>query len=195
MKLSFDIEVTYGSISSITSVILVAVVIRIAALTQVHYNLSTGGWIDAQKNYGVGCGGWLVPQLWRGGEQASKKDAESMVKKAVAAYKPRGESFCRFYGARQRYVNKDLYIVVYDFSGKCIAHGQNAKQVGKDLIGMKDPDGKAFVKERVDLAKAKGSFWQEYKFTDPLTKKVLPKVMYCEKADDKAIICGGVYKE
>lgn len=129
-------------------------------------------------------------------ERATRKEAEAMVKKAVAAYKAGGEkSFADFNAPSKKFVSKDLYIAVYDFTGKCIAHGQNAKQVGKDLIGMKDPDGKAFVKERVDLAKAKGSFWQEYKFTDPLTKKVLPKVMYCEKADEKAIICGGVYKE
>jgi len=129
-------------------------------------------------------------------ERATKKEAEAMVKKAVAAYKAGGEStFADFTAPSKKFVNKDLYITAYDFSGKCIAHGQNAKQVGKDLIGMKDPDGKTFVKERVDMAKAKGNFWQEYKFTDPLTKKVLPKVMYCEKADDKAIICGGVYKE
>lgn len=128
-------------------------------------------------------------------ERATKKDAEAMVKKAVAAYKAGGEKvYADFTAPSKKFVNKDLYIVVYDVTGKCLAHGQNAKQAGKDLIGMKDPDGKAFVKERVELAKAKGSFWQDYKFTDPLTKKVLPKQMFCEKADDKAIICGGVYK-
>jgi signal transduction histidine kinase len=129
-------------------------------------------------------------------DRATKKEAEAMVKKAVAQYKKSGEkSFADFTAPSKAFVNKDLYIVVYDMTGKCVAHGQNAKQVGKDLIGMKDPDGKAFVKERVDLAKAKGAFWQDYKFTDPLTKKVMPKVMYCEKADDKNIICGGVYKD
>jgi signal transduction histidine kinase len=129
-------------------------------------------------------------------ERATKKEAEAMVKKAVALYKKNGDkAFADFTAPSKAFVSKDLYIVVYDMAGKCVAHGQNAKQVGKDLIGMKDPDGKAFVKERVDLAKAKGSFWQDYKFTDPLTKKVLPKTMYCEKADDKNIICGGVYKQ
>ena len=129
-------------------------------------------------------------------ERASKKEAEAMVKKAVALYKKEGDkSFAQFTAPSKAFVNKDLYIVAYDLSGKCMAHGQNAKQVGKELIGMKDPDGKPFIKERVELAKAKGTFWQDYKFTDPLTKKVMPKVMYCEKADDKSIICGGVYKE
>lgn len=129
-------------------------------------------------------------------DRATKKEAEAMVKKAVAAYKTGGEKvFVDFTAPSKKYVSKDLYIVVYDTNGKCVAHGQNAKQTGKDLIGMKDPDGKAFVKERVELAKTKGQFWQDYKFTDPLTKKVLSKQAYCEKADEKNIICGGVYKE
>jgi signal transduction histidine kinase len=129
-------------------------------------------------------------------DRATKKEAEAMVKKAVAAYKASGEkTFADITAPSKKYVSKDLYIVAYDVTGKCVAHGQNAKQVGKDLIGMKDPDGKAFIKDRVDQAKAKGSFWQDYKFTDPLTKKVLAKQAYCEKADDKIIICGGVYKD
>ena len=144
----------------------------------------------------VAATGLLCSAVMAGAEErATKKEAEAMVKKAVAAYKSGGENtFPDFTAPSKKFVSKDLYIVVYDLNGKCLAHGQNAKQVGKDLIGMKDPDGKAFVKERVDMAKAKGNFWQDYKFTDPLTKKVLPKQMYCEKADDKNIICGGIYK-
>jgi hypothetical protein len=49
------------------------------------------------------------------------------------------------------------------------------------------------VKERVELAQSKGKFWQDYKFTDPLTKTVQPKQMYCEKVNNVAV-CGGVYK-
>ncbi len=37
------------------------------------------------------------------------------------------------------------------------------------------------------------SFWQEYKFTDPMTHKIEPKQMYCERLDD-AVVCGGIYK-
>jgi hypothetical protein len=138
--------------------------------------------------YGVGVAG--------ASDRATKKEAEAMVKKAVALYKKDGDkSFAEFTAPSKSFVKKDLYIVVYDLQGKCVAHGQNPKQVGKELIGMKDPDGKLFIKERVELAQAKGSFWQDYKFTDPITKKVLPKAMFCEKADNKNIICGGIYKE
>ncbi|CAK0777021.1 hypothetical protein CCP4SC76_6280001 [Gammaproteobacteria bacterium] len=45
----------------------------------------------------------------------------------------------------------------------------------------------------MDLARSKGKFWQDYKFTDPLTKKIKPKQMYCEKLDE-TVVCAGVYK-
>ena len=52
---------------------------------------------------------------------------------------------------------------------------------------------KAFVKERVEMSQSKGTFWQDYKFTNPVSKKIEPKQMYCETLDDTAV-CGGIYK-
>lgn len=128
-------------------------------------------------------------------EFASAGDAEKMVHKAVKALGSGDKTkiFEEINDKKPAWVERDLYVMVYDMQGKVLAHGQNPKMVGKDLIEMKDADGKAFVKERVDLASAKGKFWQEYKFTDPVTKKVLPKSAYCEKADD-AVVCAGIYK-
>ena len=128
--------------------------------------------------------------------RATRADAEKMVKKAMDALKKGGKekTFADITAPNKTFVDRDLYITVYDMAGTALAHGQNTKQVGKNLMELKDPDGKQFVKERVDMAKAQGKFWQEYKFTDPLTKKVLPKQMYCERADD-VVVCGGIYKE
>lgn len=128
------------------------------------------------------------------GERASKAEAEAMVAKGVAAIKAKGDAvYVDITAPSKTYVDRDLYLVVYDTSGKCLAHGQNPKQVGKDLMNLKDPDGKAFIKERVELASSKGKFWQDYKFTDPLTKTVQSKQAYCEKVNE-LIVCGGIYK-
>lgn len=125
---------------------------------------------------------------------ATPKEAEAMVAKAVKAVTAdRAGTLKEITAKDKKWVVRDLYPVVYDMNGKCLAHGQNEKQVGKDLIEMADADGKEFVKERVELAKSKGKFWQDYKFTDPVTKKVLPKSAYCEKTGD-VIVCAGVYK-
>lgn len=125
---------------------------------------------------------------------ANKKDAETIVAKAVKAVSANREAALKeITGKDKKWIRKDLYPVVYDMNGKCLAHGQNEKQVGKDLIDIADSDGKEFVKERVQLAESKGKFWQDYKFTDPVTKKVLPKSAYCEKTSD-VIVCAGIYK-
>lgn len=128
-------------------------------------------------------------------EFGTAKEAEALVAKAVNHIKAAGKekAYADFTGKKPGWVDRDLYVVVYDLSGKVLAHGQNAKQVGMDLIGLQDADGKEFVKERVELAKSKGKFWHDYKFTDPVTKKILPKSMYCERLDDTAV-CSGIYK-
>jgi cytochrome c len=128
-------------------------------------------------------------------EFGNAKEAEAMVAKAVQHIKTVGadKAYADFTNKAPGWTDRDLYVVVYDFKGKALAHGQNAKQVGKDLIDMMDADGKEFVKERVKLAQEKGKFWQDYKFTDPVTKKVLPKSTYCERAAETAV-CVGIYK-
>ena len=137
--------------------------------------------------------GATVP-AFAGESRATRAEAESMVKRGVEAVKKeRDKAYVDMTAPSRTYVDRDLYLVVYDMNGRCLAHGQNAKQVGKDLIELKAPDGKPFVRERVELGKARGKFWQDYKFTDPLTKAVLPKQMYCEALGD-VLVCGGVYK-
>lgn len=128
-------------------------------------------------------------------EFGTAKEAEALVEKAIKHIKVDGaqKAYADFTGKVTGWVDRDLYVVVYDFTGKPLAHGQNPKQVGKDLMELRDADGKEFVKERVELAKTKGKFWQDYKFTDPITKKILPKAMYCERLNDTAV-CAGIYK-
>ena len=129
-----------------------------------------------------------------GADLVTKPEAEAMVKKAVAAIKANGKEKTYVDVNRKDgpFTDRDLYIVVYGKDGVVMAHGANGKMIGKDLMEIKDVDGKAFVKERVEMAKTKSSFWQEYKFTNPVGGKIEPKAMYCEPMAD-VIVCGGVY--
>lgn len=128
-------------------------------------------------------------------DRGTPQEAEQMVKAAVGHIKQVGQdkAYADFTSKKAPFKDRDLYVVVYGLDGKVHAHGQNAKMVGKEMIDLKDPDGKPFVRERVDLARSKGNFWQDYKFTDPLTKTVKQKSMYCEKVD-QTVVCTGVYK-
>lgn len=144
--------------------------------------------------FAVGALGTQVPALAKT-DFASKDEAMAMVKKGVAYVKANGKDkgYAEITNKKGQFIDRDLYLVVYGLDGTVFAHGANEKQVGHNLIDLKDIDGKLFVKERVELAQKQPSFWQEYKFTDPVTHKIEPKEMYCERLDD-VVVCGGVYK-
>jgi cytochrome c len=126
---------------------------------------------------------------------AGKDDAIAMVKKAVSFIKEQGaeKAYPEFTAKAEKFIDRDLYVVVYQLDGKVLAHGSNAKFVGKDMSDAQDVDGKLYVKERVEMAAKQPSFWQDYKFVNPVSKKVEPKQMYCEKVENTAV-CAGIYK-
>lgn len=136
-----------------------------------------------------------VPAIASAEVGATAAEATAMVKKGIAFIKANGKDkgYAEISSKTSQFKDRDLYLVVYGLDGVVRAHGANEKMIGKNLIDLKDVDGKAFVKERVELAQAKGTFWQDYKFTNPTTKKIEPKSMYCEKLEDAAV-CGGIYK-
>src|SRR6266853_2235490 len=128
-------------------------------------------------------------------EFASKDEAVAMVNKGVAYIKGNGKDkgYAEITNKKGQFTDRDLYLVVYGLNGTVYAHGANEKQIGRNLIDLKDIDGKPFVRERVELGQKQASFWQQYKFTDPVTHKIEPKEMYCERLDD-SVVCGGVYQ-
>ena len=90
-------------------------------------------------------------------DNATKDDAVAMVKKGVAYIKANGKdkSYAEITAKSPQFIKHDLYLVVYGLDGKCLAHGANEKQVGRDLIDLKDIDGKPFVRERTELGRSK----------------------------------------
>ena len=129
------------------------------------------------------------------GEFATKDEAVAMVQKATAFIKEQGPSnaYPEISKRTGKFVDRDLYVVVYGLDGKVLAHGGNEKLVGKELMDAQDVDGKFFVKERTELARKQSEFWQDYKFVNPTTKKIEPKQMYCRRLEETAV-CAGIYK-
>lgn len=129
-------------------------------------------------------------------EQGSADEATAMVKKAVAFLKANGKekAFAEFNNQSGQFKDRDLYIFAQDMKGKMLAHGGNDKLIGKDLIDLKDADGKFFVKNMIEVAAGKGKGWIDYKWTNPATKVIEPKSSYVEKYEDIYIGCG-IYKK
>ena len=135
----------------------------------------------------------VATPVWAG-EFASKDDATAMVAKAVSFVQAQGpeKAYAEFTNKNAAFIDRDLYVVVYSMDGKVLAHGANAKLVGKDMLDATDVDGKYYVKERLALAAKKADFWQDYKFVNPVSKKIEPKQMFCHPLPDTAV-CAGIY--
>jgi cytochrome c len=129
-------------------------------------------------------------------DAGTKEEAVAMVKKAVDFIKGNGadKAYAEFSNPKGQFVDRDLYITIYDMNGKCLAHGANVKMVGRDLIDNKDVDGKEFIRERVEMMKTQPSGWQDFKFRNPVTNQIEPKAMYIERFNEIIVACG-IYKK
>ena len=91
------------------------------------------------------------------------------------------------------FVKGDMYVFVTGFDGTTLAHGTNKVLVGKNLIQVKDADGKLFVQEMIDVAKSKGEGWVDYKWPNPVTHKIEAKTTFLKRVGDELVGCG-IYK-
>ena len=129
-------------------------------------------------------------------DKGSADEAVAMVKKAAAEIKANGKekAFAAFADPNNKeFHDRDLYVFVYDLNGVSLAHGNNPKMVGKNLIDMKDLEGKPLIRQMVEVAKTKGSGWVDYKWPNPVTKSMESKSSYVEKVDDM-LVGSGIYK-
>jgi cytochrome c len=131
----------------------------------------------------------------RAEEYATTRDAELLVRRAaeVLQHEGRAAALAKFNDRKGPFVYRDLYVFAYDLDGNCLAHPIKPERIGKNNLGDKDPDGRLFVKERIELARKQRSGWQEYKFFNPASGKVEQKVAYFELVDG-VVLVAGAYK-
>jgi signal transduction histidine kinase len=137
------------------------------------------------------CGaGWASP------DRGSAEDAVAMVKKVVADMKKYGKKkvIQDVQAQDPRYRDRDLYVFIGGMDGITLANGINPRLAGKNLNGLKDADGKLVQKERLELARTKGSGWLDYRWPDPVSNEIKQKSTYLERFDDLIINCG-IYKD
>jgi cytochrome c len=126
----------------------------------------------------------------------SRDEAVAMVKRVQAEFKADGAG-ATFKAVSDKstkaYHDRDLYPFVYDMTGRCVAHGARPALIGKNLIDLKDQDGKFLIREMVAVAKGPGHGWVDYKWPNPLTNKIEDKSSYVEKMGGY-FVGVGVYK-
>jgi methyl-accepting chemotaxis protein len=89
-----------------------------------------------------------------------------------------------------RFIDRDLYLSIYSFDGTIAGHGANRRLHNAKWGPIKDTEGKFFVTEMANIAKAGAAEWMDYKWNHPLTKESLLKSAYFEKSGNLCVACG-----
>ena len=130
----------------------------------------------------------------QGESRGTVAEAEAMVKKSIVFYKKHGreKALAEFNKNPGPFVDRDIYVTVYNFKAETLAH-INPKMVGKNMMDLRDADGKYHIRERLEAAEKGTSGWQDITFFNPVTKKVEPKRIYWEKYDN-LVFAAGAYR-
>ena len=127
----------------------------------------------------------------------TRDEAVAMVKRVQAEFKKAGAQ-ATFKEVSDKstkaFHDRDLYPFIYNLSGVCVAHGARPALIGRNLIDLKDQDGKYLIREMVAIAKGKGDGWVDYKWPNPLNNKIEDKSSYIERMGNY-FVGVGIYKQ
>ena len=74
-----------------------------------------------------------------------------------------------------------LYVTVAQFDGMMLAHSQNDKVAGKNMLQIKDANGKLFVQETITTVKVNGSAQLDLRWGNPVTKQINDAVLIARR--------------
>jgi signal transduction histidine kinase len=126
---------------------------------------------------------------------ATAEQAKDFSERAAAHIEQVGDetAFADFTRKDGGFVDGELYVFCYDQNGVNKAHGGNASFVGRNLLHIKDPDGAEPNLMIVNMGFQQGRGWVDFKWPNPVTKRIENKSAYVIRTHDVA--CGvGYYK-
>jgi signal transduction histidine kinase len=139
--------------------------------------------------------GILVLLAWSSSAAATAEQAKALSERAAAHIAEVGEekAFADFTRKDGGFVDGELYVFCYDHNGVNKAHGGNSAFVGRNLLHIKDLDGKEpnFLIVKTGFEQGRG--WVDFKWPNPVTKRIEDKSAYVIRTND--VVCGvGYYK-
>jgi signal transduction histidine kinase len=131
----------------------------------------------------VACFVFTAAGIAQAGERGSPDEARAMAEKAAKVIEAKGidAAVQAFHAPGGDFHDRDLYVFVFAKDGVTKAHGAKETLVGRNMMGLRDVDGKQIVKE---FLKVSDTGWVDYKWQHPKTEKVEAKTSYIIKVGE-----------
>ncbi len=89
----------------------------------------------------------------------------------------------------------EVYVNVIDGNGTWLVYPPNPRHEGKSVLNVRDADGKMLVQEIIRVARERGEGWVEYRWLNPVSNRIEPKVSFVKQVPDKdMIVYVGIYR-
>jgi signal transduction histidine kinase len=120
--------------------------------------------------------------------------AVSLTGRAVAHFRAVGRqrALAEFSDRSGAFVAGEAYVFCHAADGTVIAHGGNPALVGRNMMNARDPDGRRPTENLNRIALTEGAGWFEFRWPNPVTKRIQDRVAYILKVDDDTV-CGSGY--
>jgi len=141
------------------------------------------------KNYVVGCGIY-DDRMERSFVVDAVTDAIGQIEKHGSA------AFQLFHDATGPFIAKDAYIFVLDMAGVDLVNPAFPNLEGRNLMDLKDTQGKQLIREMFNVVQTSGSGWVDYMWPKPGESVSTQKSAYVSKAkmgEDWVLVGCGVY--
>ena len=128
------------------------------------------------------------------GERGTPDEAKAMLAKAIDHYNSVGrkQALADFTGRKSPFFDRDLYVACIGPDHLIAANGGYPKLVGSSVDAWKDAEGRSVGKAAFDAAAGTGEGAVRYRWTNPVSGKIEPKVLFVRKVGDD--VCGvGAY--
>jgi hypothetical protein len=109
--------------------------------------------------------------------QATEEEAKTMALKAADYLKSVGpdKALADFSARDGPWHDRDLYVTVQNNRGVMVANGTNPGLIGRDVLELKDPEGKSF---NHDIQAIRETGWVDFKWQNPVTREIEPKTTF-----------------
>ncbi|MGA3400180.1 MAG: cache domain-containing protein [Acetobacteraceae bacterium] len=135
----------------------------------------------------------LLPLAVRAADQATPDEAKAMAIKAAEYLKSVGpdKALPEFNAKDGPWHDRDLFVAVIDSKGVMVAHGSNPGLIGRNVLELKDVEGKPFNREWVSVPDAG---WVTFKWRNLQTNAIEPKTCYVIHVGDDYVGVGAYVK-
>ena len=128
-------------------------------------------------------------------KKATQDEIKALVVKAADLVAAKGiDEAAKAFTTEGEFKFGEVYINVIDTQGNWVVFPPKPENKGKSVLNFIDEDGKELGKDILNTG-LKGEGWTEYRWKNPATNTIQPKITYVKKVPGKdLIVYSGIYK-